>query len=161
MMMMMMMIMIMVMMMMIIIIIIKHCKKFHGKILGYSWPKICSEQVWIRFTRIRIIEGQIYFVLTGRDTPLIKFTHCWLLVCAYSRHCFSWCNSFQQGTESLCHINPLNAKLNPICHLLALFGAHHILHVSRIRVKSVLKTLSLLRLFKPFQPSNEVFGFRK
>jgi hypothetical protein len=32
-------------------------------------------------------------------------------------------------------LNPLNAKLNPICHLLALLGAHHILHVSRIRVK--------------------------
>jgi hypothetical protein len=27
--------------------------------------------------------------------------------------------------------NPLNAKLNPICHLLALLGTHHILHVSR------------------------------
>ena len=33
------------------------------------------------------------------------------------------------------HINPLSAELNPICHLLALLGAHHILHVSRIRVK--------------------------
>ena len=32
------------------------------------------------------------------------------------------------------NINPLNAELNPICHLLALLGAHHILHVSRIRV---------------------------
>jgi hypothetical protein len=31
-------------------------------------------------------------------------------------------------------INPLNAELNFICHLLALLGAHHILHVSRIRV---------------------------
>jgi hypothetical protein len=31
--------------------------------------------------------------------------------------------------------NPLNAELNPICHLLALVEAHHILHVSRIRVK--------------------------
>ena len=30
--------------------------------------------------------------------------------------------------------NPLNAKLNPICHLLALLGAYHILHISRIRV---------------------------
>ena len=30
--------------------------------------------------------------------------------------------------------NPLNAELNPICHLLALLGAHHILHISRIRV---------------------------
>ena len=33
-------------------------------------------------------------------------------------------------------INPLNAELNPICHLPALLGAHHILHVSVIRVKT-------------------------
>jgi hypothetical protein len=32
--------------------------------------------------------------------------------------------------------SPLNAKLNLICHLLALLGAHPILHVSRIRVKT-------------------------
>jgi len=31
-------------------------------------------------------------------------------------------------------LNPLNAELNPMCHLLALLGAHHILHVSRVRV---------------------------
>jgi hypothetical protein len=30
--------------------------------------------------------------------------------------------------------NPLNAKLNPTYHLLALLQTHHILHVSRIRV---------------------------
>jgi len=34
-------------------------------------------------------------------------------------------------------INPLNAELNPIYHLLALLGAHHILHISRIRVNYV------------------------
>jgi len=34
-------------------------------------------------------------------------------------------------------LNPLNAELNPICCLLALLGAHHFLHVSRIRVKSL------------------------
>jgi hypothetical protein len=34
-------------------------------------------------------------------------------------------------------LNPLNAELNTICHLLELLGAHHILHVSRIRVKLV------------------------
>jgi len=33
------------------------------------------------------------------------------------------------------YFNPLNAELNPICYLLALLGAHHFLHVSRIRVK--------------------------
>jgi hypothetical protein len=32
-------------------------------------------------------------------------------------------------------VNPLNAELNPIRHLLALAGAHHFVHVSRIRVK--------------------------
>jgi len=32
-------------------------------------------------------------------------------------------------------LNPLNAELNSICYLLALLGAHHFLHVSRIRVK--------------------------
>jgi len=31
-------------------------------------------------------------------------------------------------------VNPLTAELNPICYLLALLGAHHFLHVSRIRV---------------------------
>jgi hypothetical protein len=31
-------------------------------------------------------------------------------------------------------LNPLNAELNPICHLLVLLGAHPILHISRIRV---------------------------
>jgi len=30
--------------------------------------------------------------------------------------------------------NPLNADLNPICHLLALLGAHLIFHVSGLRV---------------------------
>jgi len=39
------------------------------------------------------------------------------------------------------YLNPLNPELNPICYLLALL-AHHFLHVSRIRVKSL--TLRLL-----------------
>ena len=33
--------------------------------------------------------------------------------------------------------NPLNPELNPICYLLALL-AHHFLHISRIRVKSLI-----------------------
>jgi len=34
-------------------------------------------------------------------------------------------------------INHLNVELNPICCLLALLGANHFLHVSRIKVKSL------------------------
>ena len=33
------------------------------------------------------------------------------------------------------NVNHLNPELNPICYLLALLGAHHFLHVCRIRVK--------------------------
>ena len=46
-----------------------------------------------------------------------------------------------QNVEWL-NVNPLNAELNPICHLLAVLEAHRFLHVSRIRVKSL--TLRLL-----------------
>jgi len=48
--------------------------------------------------------------------------------------------------------NPLNAELNPICHLLALLGAHHIFHVSGLRIKPLessekgTKFITLLRL---------------
>ena len=55
--------------------------------------------------------------------------------------------------------NPLNANLNPIYHLLALLGVHHILHVSRIRVNFceirvsvILPVVSTLReWFRPLE----------
>jgi hypothetical protein len=40
----------------------------------------------------------------------------------------------QSSMQKLRHFNTFNAKLNPICHLITLFGAHHIFHVSRVRV---------------------------
>ena len=45
-----------------------------------------------------------------------------------------WPSSLWQNTKHE-YINPLNPELNPICYFLALLGAHHFLHVSRIRVK--------------------------
>ena len=61
----------------------------------------------------------------------------------------SWCPCYAPSVSSPCascivfivHINPLNPELNPIYYLLALL-AHHFLHVSRIRVKSL--TIKLL-----------------
>jgi len=38
-------------------------------------------------------------------------------------------------------LNPLNPELNPICYLLALLGAHHFHHVSRVRVKLTFRLL--------------------
>jgi hypothetical protein len=43
----------------------------------------------------------------------------------------------QQNLKLLKSLNPLNAKFNPICHLLALLGPHHILHVSTVRFKQI------------------------
>ena len=55
-------------------------------------------------------------------------------------HHVRWCS-----VRLVVFINPLNAELNPICCLLALLGAHHFLHVNRIRVKSL-----TLRLLMPY-----------
>jgi transposase len=41
-------------------------------------------------------------------------------------------------------MDPLNPELNPICHLLALLGAHHIFHVSVLRVKNLTSTMGTL-----------------
>jgi len=42
----------------------------------------------------------------------------------------------------------LNAEINSVCHLLGLSRAHHILHVSRIRVKG--KIVNLLTPYDPY-----------
>jgi hypothetical protein len=39
------------------------------------------------------------------------------------------------------NIKPLYTELNPICHLLALAGAHHFVHVTRVRVKVEIKNV--------------------
>ena len=64
--------------------------------------------------------------------------------CLYLSTRPQWCNI--HAVSSVCSVhrnilksdsklNPLNSELNPICYLLALLGAHHFLHVSRIRIK--------------------------
>ena len=42
-------------------------------------------------------------------------------------------------------VNPLNAELNPIRHLLALAGAHQFVHVSRLRVNTSNAELNPIR----------------
>jgi len=60
--------------------------------------------------------------------------------------CWASCLIFQGA-----HINPLNAELNPVCHLLALLGARHILHISGLRVKD--EIYALLRNTRNCSPS--------
>jgi len=74
-------------------------------------------------------------------------------------------NVFQRITNLMsgCYyrwlINPLNAELNPICHLLALLGAHHILHVSRIRVKYAPTDNYILLVVKALLIDWQINGF--
>jgi len=42
--------------------------------------------------------------------------------------------------HELFKINPLNAELNPTCHLLALLGTRHFFQVSKVRVKLLIPT---------------------
>ena len=74
-----------------------------------------------------------------------------MIICHHQR---GWGGCIQRNTNTAnsvndvqC-INPLNAELNPICHLLAVLEAHHILHVSRIRVKMQYYKLKSLKMYK-------------
>ena len=58
---------------------------------------------------------------------MTDYAVCYTMLCLVIKH--TLCITHKEPT-----LNPLNAKLNPICHLLALLGAHHILLVSGIRV---------------------------
>ena len=86
--------------------------------------------------------------VTVRSFRHMRLTHVDWCTCRYTK-CI-WVNiSGREKTklvpdiaDSFVTFNPLNPELNPICYLLALLGAHHFLHVSRIRVKSL--TLRLL-----------------
>ena len=50
-------------------------------------------------------------------------------------------------THIVMFLNPLKPELNSICYLLALLGAHHFLHVSRIRVKLLIFRLLMIYIY--------------
>jgi len=85
----------------------------------------------IRFSNYLTVNTVYLYIMTNR---LMMPRGIW-------RHCS--CKGFipsiyaAREDEEIFNFNPLNAELNPICCLLALLGAHHFLHVSRIRVKSL------------------------
>ena len=69
--------------------------------------------------------------LTNIDTDIFKdnlYNILALLIYLYRRKI--WALRIKNYKTIDIKINPLNAKLNPICPLLALFGAHYILNVS-------------------------------
>ena len=87
--------------------------------------------------------AEVAFVATDRQKPLKLMVHKLCINGEMIRHILHGRsgNEKNPGTLLFDHVvskptlNPLNAELNPIRHLLALVGARHIVHVSRIRVK--------------------------
>ena len=58
--------------------------------------------------------------------------------CYVLHYCYyNICTPIVTYCTAVC-FNPLNAELNPICHLLALLGGATIVVVSRLRVKEML-----------------------
>ena len=92
-------------------------------------------------TRLRVYgitsHNFVIFVITSMRTLNITIPSLYK-----SKYFHQYCNVW---FKLVLIFNPLNAELNPICYMLALLGAHHFLHVSRIRVKSL--TLRLLMLY--------------
>ena len=70
----------------------------------------------------------------------------------------TWSQSRQQ---QLSCIHSLNTGLNPICHLLALIGAHHIFHVSRMRVQRFVCNLDAPTKYLNKVKTNVLFSPRR
>ena len=77
-------------------------------------------------------------------------TVCWRLTLTLLTRRIWWVpnnvTKWQMGFNSA--FNPTNNELNPICKLMALLGAHKILHVSGLRVKSLNVTVKFSRTEK-------------
>jgi len=104
----------------------------------------------VTLRRVRVTIGSIEKQQLLHISSMSGFKHpaCKAHAPYYSVNCglifYHICPYYKGADKSLARtdisyvkINPLNAELNPICHLLALLGTHHILHVSGVRVKYV------------------------
>ena len=116
-----------------------------GCLYCISWNELLG--VWYPMTELRtdartngVSKWRVLF--SSSRKPSIRSLYSCILwyIILISQNLFrlkrvSWiCISFILGSH---WFNPLNAELNPIRHLLALVGARHIVHVSRIRVNNI------------------------
>ena len=107
--------------------------------LGTPYIYIYRKFVYLftRMYRSKYLDHAITFHLTRVPTAQITRRLTIRMVNAKSvtvKNCLLISSNIQEFRREN-RINPLNAELNPIWHLLALFGAHHIFHAGRIRVK--------------------------
>ena len=91
---------------------------------------------------MRMVTTAYQYALTAKEIHsdnLSKSLHdvklCYLQLIWFYENSVTILHAAYENKRLQIQINPLNAELNPICHLLPSLGAHHIFHVSRIRVK--------------------------
>ena len=81
------------------------------------------------FASLQATSSTFYSVKSLAEVLLLRIFHCnvgWLL--------FGLQQNIRFGLLPDPSVNPLNSELNPIRHLLALAGARHFVHVSRVRL---------------------------
>jgi len=87
----------------------------------------CDVMKWQLNCSLVVLFSTLQYQVTTLQYQLTHSCLVMLLLCLmYVRYVF--------GLGGI-NFNPSNAEINPICHLLALLGAHHIVHISRIMVK--------------------------
>jgi hypothetical protein len=114
----------------------EHEHKQSGHIGRYNILQRSSQQLLATFGLLAMVTVTIsvwtyIHLLHTATNPTLTFT---ILSVAdlFREYDRTW---FRFRLPTALYLNTLNAELNPICHLLAFFGAHPIFHVSRIRVK--------------------------
>ena len=110
-----------------------------------KWPKVSSEGWELCATCTASLSGEVRIRGGTLKCESTCFTlNLWIsrdvsdiMDCFFS-HCVTLLSTQNLQARELnwvSDINPLNAELNPIRHLLALVWTRHLVHVSRIRVK--------------------------
>ena len=114
-----------------------------------NWLVFITEMKSVYYA-VRTGSLTFYSLLVTWCTTSLTFNNCTLCP-----HCIYVFCIYLRTNSDLCHLqhkligfysrdekrgmdwvfNPLKPELNPICYFLALLGAHHFLHISRIRVK--------------------------
>ena len=116
-----------------------HCIDFHrthNRSTTLHGSLICLSLYWFSLN-----SQQISYIAWKSATP--TSVHTVIETCNKGHHSLDalhctdvyFSTSLHADTLQVIVFNPLKPELNPICYLLALLGAHHFLHVSRIRVK--------------------------
>ena len=92
---------------------------------------VCGNHHMVEVWKTRFSGGAFFVVLSTIRTDTSKLVFLYPLYTPL----FSMLTHVSSNLSVVWHssgsFNPLNAELNPICPLLALFRAYHILHVSR------------------------------